>query len=879
MNPLEQLSLEINQVNKQLQLNFESLPALQQQKQTLEQSYQILLEKTQETQLILQQLQAAHNKMMLAQGTKAVVGLATMLLFDGDGDDGGWFSGIIEEMINEIGEELFDQALAEFFQETLKDASGIQTLLQSYQTIEQQIESSIPKIQELIDLANFCLQNETICHCIEIQDTSEIQYSEKLTYLVSQIQLIFPFHQSPSLANQLSKNEQSIKEIEKIKIFFQKTIKELEQSDDNKITGSSIEMLFTLFSKRFKKLQYEPSGMILVYIDDTSQSFPDIKTQVKKLIDQYSFCLAQAQKLQTLFQNFPQDTKIKKLLRANLPARNIEAINEKVIKRVTQTTHHLELSKPEASLQKIKKLKTLKKQAQKIQTHLQSSIKRYKNCNQFPLSLESLASLLFLLGQSITQVGLNSEGKLTIYYQTETLELEQLLTILKEFQNQLHKALVQANSLIQLGESCLTNTKFLQIYKKSPAPLSFPEYQEQCEQLTDRIATCKFKDFQLKPLRVQVSHLKETVEQLQQSQQKLQQLTQRKDSQTGFILDIPTLKLFMSIFGRVTALGYDLEGNLILVQGGKKWVGKECLDQCDRLTQDLAPYLTTGQQKLAFGTRCLNDSQFRREQIRQQQQKKRLKQGAIAAGILITLSYTGITVERSLQTHETYTEIQATLSTLPPLDQLETLEALQSAQTQRQTAIQELKQIPNLPGSAYSQAQQTITTTQHQLQTLNNQLQQVEKAQKLIQDATQRTPNPPYPLDVWQEAEKQLTEALQLLKHIPSDTFSLTTISQQINQSEKQLATVQNQIKREQNAANAFQNTQTLFADIENQVDTFGELAADSITLQNQCQQLQQALNGIPKNTSIYKQNSRFIKDQIAYCTLLRTEPKLAVQR
>jgi hypothetical protein len=187
-----------------------------------------------------------------------------------------------------------------------------------------------------------------------------------------------------------------------------------------------------------------------------------------------------------------------------------------------------------------------------------------------------------------------------------------------------------------------------------------------------------------------------------------------------------------------------------------------------------------------------------------------------------------------------------------------------------------LHSIPNLPGLAYTEAQQELNNFSACIKIVNAEREFIE-AKGLTKKALAISKDTILSLQEWQVIHSDLVKAIDLLKKIPNDVDIYPKSQRELNKYQKSLNLVSQKIQYEQSALNAFTQAKTLN-------DEANELTRKSSNLESLSEaeaKEQDAINilkSIPDGTSlsekrqqslsIYESKLRNIQDQIVTITL-----------
>lgn len=128
------------------------------------------------------------------------------------------------------------------------------------------------------------------------------------------------------------------------------------------------------------------------------------------------------------------------------------------------------------------------------------------------------------------------------------------------------------------------------------------------------------------------------------------------------------------------------------------------------------------------------------------------------------------------------------------------IEVWQQAQTKWQESIELLQAIPE-NSLVYDQAQEKLTTYQKHYSAISERIlieqtaaENFKVAQQLAWEAAVLVQNPPHPIEVWQEAQSKIQQAIDLLESIPEGTFVESKAEEKLTSYQDNYDAISNQI-------------------------------------------------------------------------------------
>ncbi|WP_448572036.1 hypothetical protein, partial [Trichothermofontia sp.] len=164
-----------------------------------------------------------------------------------------------------------------------------------------------------------------------------------------------------------------------------------------------------------------------------------------------------------------------------------------------------------------------------------------------------------------------------------------------------------------------------------------------------------------------------------------------------------------------------------------------------------------------------------------------LARGLLGLLILGFLGYVGWMLWTVSQQKQSIADAQALTAGAIDVAKVTNLNELQAAQQKLKDAETVLSAVPDIPGSAYAEAQAELLKVREQLQQVEERLQAEAKAQEsmtaamgLATEATALGKRPNRTIETWKEAEAKWLAAINYLAAIPPTSFLYPEASQRI---------------------------------------------------------------------------------------------------
>lgn len=773
MSTLNNFELEVTNLAERMTFSFGDANTIQQQLVKLQQQQKELIQIKADIQPNLAVLEIAIAKIDTARVAKAAAGVALMLI-GGNSDNDDFFSSIFAEITTEIGNELLDQAI--------HDENSLRQYYQVLKVFAQRVEIIYEQCEQLQNIAQLCLKEPQIIEYLEDSTTflTVEDLTEQFHQIINNLKLIFTFSKPQLLPSQLEPIKLTIQQLNQLQIQLQKFHQSFDNSPAFTINSTVLKALLRLFGNAVDSVEPDCRGQLVFTIGREQHT----------IINIYNYCQNLSEKIQKIF---PLTTHLRQLteqcinhpaiiksLQSPKSAVSLSELESQVKELIDKTPPKLTFGDGELMERQANTFKQFQTHLREIQNQLDAATKLFANQEAFPLNASSIIALLDLFGSCFTGVGIEKDGNLVIYHNQEIIKFESFCKSFIQLKQNTKQPIIQTVYLGKIAEQCLNNAQLIQLLSEAKSVLSLADFKKQLKELAKRANPTLAID-NPRQIRQQTKEIIAVGEHLQQMQQNLVTIIKAADQQTGISLTPSTLTTLISLFGGITAIEFNRQGQLVLYLADKSEKLTTILKFCNKVKPQIEAIMQKSVQIKDVAENCLKDPSLRRKLEKKHYQRKLQLKAAIAASIMVLLSPVAGIGWMRYQQEQLQSQVQGMVSQIPDVNQMPDLITLQNSQAKLKEAISRLDTIPNLIGSAYQQAQVDAANLKNRLPKIEQRVQIEESAiaslaatQQPAMEAALLVQNPPHPLVVWQKAQGKWQEAINLLESIPEGTFVST---------------------------------------------------------------------------------------------------------
>lgn len=769
MSTLNNFELEVTNLAERMTFSFGDANTIQQQLVKLQQQQKELIQIKADIQPNLAVLEIAIAKIDTARVAKAAAGVALMLI-GGNSDNDDFFSSVFAEITTEMGNELLDQAI--------HDENSLRQYYQVLKAFAQRVEIIYEQCEQLQNIAQLCLKEPQILEYLEDSTTflTVQDLTEQFNQIINNLKLTFTFSKSQLLPSQLEPIKLAIQQLNQLQIQLQ----EFHQSSAFTINSTVLKSLLRLFGNAVDSVELDRRGQLVFTIGREQHT----------IIDIYNYCQNLSEKIQKIF---PLTTHLRQLteqcinhpaiiksLQSPKSAVSLSELESQVKELIDNTPPKLTFGDGELMQRQANTFKQFQTHLREIQNQLDAATKLFANQEAFTLNASSIIALLDLFGSCFTGVGIEKDGNLVIYHNQEIIKFESFCKSFIQLKQNTKQPIIQTVYLGKIAEQCLNNAQLIQLLSEAKSVLSLADFKKQLKELAKRANPTLAID-NPRQIRQQTKEIIAVGEHLQQMQQNLVTIIKAADQQTGISLTPSTLTTLISLFGGITAIEFNRQGQLVLYLADKSEKLTTILKFCSKVKPQIEAIMQKSVQIKDVAENCLKDPSLRRKLEKKHYQRKLQLKAAIVASIMVLLSPVAGIGWMRYQQEQLRSQVQGMVSQIPDVNQMPDLITLQNSQAKLKEAISRLDTIPNLIGSAYQQAQVDAANLKNRLPKIEQRIQIEESAsaslaatQQPAMEAALLVQNPPHPLVVWQKAQGKWQEAINLLESIPEGTFVST---------------------------------------------------------------------------------------------------------
>lgn len=132
----------------------------------------------------------------------------------------------------------------------------------------------------------------------------------------------------------------------------------------------------------------------------------------------------------------------------------------------------------------------------------------------------------------------------------------------------------------------------------------------------------------------------------------------------------------------------------------------------------------------------------------------------------------------------------------------------------------------------------------------------IEAAKEFAMSAAVASKNPPHPAAQWEKIAGLWEEGINRLKMVPVDNPGYLNAQTKLAEYQQNLGTAQIRLQRETESAKAFQDAKSLFAELQNDVNSPGQNPGSSL---KQLQQIVNELEAVQPGTTVYPEAQKWL--------------------
>lgn len=778
MKTPDEILTQISRINDNLQLAFGTPSQIKEEYSSLQNIHNDLLNIHGEIADFSKTIKEKIDEINLKNATKAVVGIALVLMGSDGDDDSSWIGDLVDSMLSDFGENLLDESMRNYIKYNVRDEAGIKSLYNNLLSLQEIIEVKIYQVNTLKTIAQFCFNNQEISRHLETDKYSFTfaKIEELFNQYLTKIKVNFSFNNLEYFTKQVDSWKQNFQHLNKIQKKVNQFYQFINQESNHQASVSS-QLLLTIlsfFGESITYLKYNQQGDLVWIISAYPYTLNDLLKESMQLND---YCNEKANfvlKLHTLIKNCSHNQGIVKLLNQPPESNNLQLLEKDIQTKFNKVKPILNIENFEHLSTQLQEITRVCQEVKSLNMSLKMLTNKYSKNIDFPLDSNSINALLSLFGMSVESIGFNEKGVfiLTIdgINQGMTDYLEKCVNISEYLKNNL----IQRVYLAKLADQIIKNSKLNNLIKETDQSLTV-------EQFFINIETEK-KQFQVKftfekkiKLKQEVNNFQEVMDKINKKVKALKIITNSQDELT---FNSSNLENYIFLFGLIQSFCFNLEGKLSFEQNKTIHRITDIQKKCNSLLPKLEKQQEKTQKTLTLAQNCLTDESLRQQTIQELKDKrKKVIILTTFASLLIISPLTWLGYNWGYSKFILWQSKQAiTLET--NIDQLKNIEQLKGIETQLNKAISSLFTIPNYPASAYQEAQGEIIKLKNQLTPLTTRIQTEEKASQNLATATQLATEAE---TIFKQANNQFTQlinaqeklqqAINLLQSIPPSTF------------------------------------------------------------------------------------------------------------
>ncbi|GEM_PF-6436962 len=877
MKTPDEILTQISRINDNLQLAFGTPSQIKEEYSYLQNIHNDLLNIHGEIANFANIIKQKIDEINLKNATKAVIGIALVLMGSDDDNDSSWVGDLVDSMLSDFAENLLEDSMRDYIKYNVRDESGIKSLYNNLLSLQDIIEVKIYQVNTLKTIAQYCFNNQEIILHLETDKYSFTfaKIEELFNQYLTKIKVNFRFNNLEDFPKQVDSWKKHFQQLNKI----QKKVNQFDQflhQESNHQGSVSSQLLLTMlsfFGESITYLKYNQQGNLVWIISAYPYTLDDLLKESMQLND---YCNEKANfvlKLHTLVKNCSHNQAIVKLLNHPPESNNLQLLEKEIETKFNKVKPILQIENLEHLPTQLQKITKVCQEVKSINMSLKMLTNKYSKKTDFFLDSNSINALLSLFGMSVESIGFNDKGVFILTIDGISHRITDYLEKCVNISQYLKNNLIQRVYLAKLADQIIKNSQLNNLIKETDQSLTVEQFFIDIETEKKQLQV-KFTFEKKIKLKQEVDNFQEVINKINKKVKALKVITNPQDELT---FNSSNLENYIFLFGLIQSFCFNLEGKLYFEQNKTIHLITDIQKQCNSLLPKLEKRLQKTQNSLNLAQNCLTNESLRQKTI-QEQKNKRKKVIILTtfASLLIISPLTWLGYNWGYSKFILWQSKQA-IALETNIDQLKNIEQLKEIETQLKKAISRLFTIPNYPASAYQEAQGEILKLKNQLTPLTSRIQTEEKASQNLATATQLATEAEV---IFKQANNQLTQlinaqeklqqAINLLQSIPSSTF----VSNEATEMLKNYQDQTNQITQTSKILQDFQEAETLALEasqlVQNPphpVETWQTAKIkwqDAIKLLSKVAQENIATLEIEKKLNNYQENYQIINNNLA---------------
>jgi hypothetical protein len=799
---------------------------------------------------------------------KGVVGFGLILLGQNNSEDDSILSQIGSEIALEIGHNFLDEAI--------HDENHLRQVQKEFRSLVQIIDVFIQQGIWLKEISSQCFLGSDNVVDTEIEKRSHniSSLATQISKLSFSIRLDFSFSQPELMKERAVSVMASLERLIKIK----DKLKNLSSSIDNThlygVTHHTINSLFLIFGAAIKRVSFS-NNEISIYIGNQQYRLLDIIKQCDEYEHKIRDIIVPAKFLQNFIDTCLNDRGFLQVITQVQSNMSVEQLDEKFSSVIQAVERRLNFDSLPVMQQNLHRMSQVQAQLRNIYRQLDTVTKKVNKQTANLLNIDVIKALLGVFGKSITALGLDENGVIILYNNSQYESIISVINKCINLKNTIEYPTLQLAYLVSFGKECAQHPGLISTLEEIHSNKTISDIKKDIKNKTHIIkASLNFSNINV--ITCQLEQMKKSQKDLILISENLKIVNSTVEIGKITCVRATTIKSFLSLFGSISAVEFNQKNELIIDFNNKQEKVVDIFKFCQNLYPKIENLIQEVEVKVKEVQECLKNPLLMKQRQLQHYRKSVQIKTTIAASILILISPVVWFAWKRFSQEQVRWNAQILMSDIGDVTQSPDINEAKLKRDKIKQAITSLEKIPNSFASAYPTAQQDISKFRLRLGLVEKQLQieedaadKFESAKQLAMDAAIIVQNPPHPETIWNAASNKWQEAISILESIPENSFVSVEAKTKLEQYRNNHAAISTRLSHEIQASEMLENAKNLSWEA---VKITQKPPHSSTTWKQASEKLEQAiklLETMPKNSPLYAQEQQRLKEYKAnYITI-----------
>ncbi|QLE56459.1 hypothetical protein [Nostoc sp. TCL26-01] len=642
--------------------------------------------------------------------TKGVVGVGLILLGQNSSDD---------DILSQIGSEIALEIGHNFLDEAIHDENHLRQIRKTFGDLVQKIDIFIHQGIWLKEIISQCFLTSNTVFDAEIHKHSQSlpSLAAQISKLSFSIRLDFSFSQPELMQAKIAPIMVALQRLIIIKNKLNSLSSSIEPTNIFGATYHTVNSLFLVFGAAITRIEFNHKNEIIIKIENQNHLLLDIIKQCDSYENNINNIIASAHFLQNFINTCLNDTRFLEILAQVQSKISIDQLHEKFFTIIQTVERRLNFDTLPVMEQNLNRMFQVQVQLRNIHKQLDTVIKKINKQATNPLNIDVIKALFSVLGQSITALGLDDNGVIILYSNTQYESINSVINKCINLKQILEKPTRQLTYLVSFGKECTQNTGLITALEEIHSYKTISDIKNDVKTKSRKIkSTFNFanKDVMLS----QFEQIKTVQEDFKTINKNLQNIINTIDKGKDIYIQPNTLKSIVFLFGSICAVEFSQEDELFIDFNTKNEKVLDILTFCEKFQPRIEILIQEAEAKIKEAQECFKNPLLMKQRLQQQRKKTVQIKTAIAASIII-LSTPGVWFAWSrLSQEKILRDTQTLISKINDVKQAQDINEIRLMSDKIKQSIVSLERIPNSFASAYPEAQKYISKFRTQLNTV-----------------------------------------------------------------------------------------------------------------------------------------------------------------